>query len=262
MAAADQSGREPRLQRDRRFGARRVRGRRAGGGGRKPDQDRREQALRRDSRCGVALQQASEGRPDGAIEMAGDLMDAKIEAKTETKTKPRPQQKPGDVIDGLLFPFADYPGPSEAIEVAEGIFWLSTPVPFVGLKQVNLWLIRDGDGWTMVDCSYGGKIQRELIEAAWARLLGGRPVKQLIVTHFHPDHAGGSGWIAEKWGLRPRMTHAEWLTANLAVLNRNTDHVQNRGVFYRRHGLDEARLQRFLSGVVLYSDGVTLPKSR
>ncbi|MBX9844521.1 MAG: MBL fold metallo-hydrolase [Xanthobacteraceae bacterium] len=187
--------------------------------------------------------------------MAGDVMDAKAE------TKPRPQQKPGDVIDGLMFPFAEFPAAGETIEVADGIFWVSTPVPFVGLKQVNLWLLRDGDGWTMVDCSYGGTTQRELIETVWAKLLGGRPVKQLIVTHFHPDHAGGSGWIAEKWGLRPRMSHGEWLTANLAVMNKNTDHVESRGVFYRRHGLDEARVQRFLTGVVLYSDGVTLPKS-
>jgi glyoxylase-like metal-dependent hydrolase (beta-lactamase superfamily II) len=185
--------------------------------------------------------------------MAGDVMDA--------KTKPIPQQRPGDVIDGLMFPFADYPAAGETIEVADGIFWLSTPVPFVGLKQVNLWLLRDGDGWTMVDCSYGGATQRELIETVWGKLLGGRPIKQLVVTHFHPDHAGGSGWIAEKWGLRPRMSAGEWLTAKLAVLNRNTDHVESRGIFYRRHGLDEARIQRFLSGVVLYSDGVTLPQS-
>ena len=68
------------------------------------DQDRREQALRGNPRCGVALQQTSEGRPDGAIEMAGDVMDAK------TETKPRPQQKPGDIIDGLMFPFAEFPG--------------------------------------------------------------------------------------------------------------------------------------------------------
>ena len=49
------------------------------------------------------------------------------------------------VIDGLEFPFPDYPEQGSAIEVADGIFWVSTPVPFVGLKQVNLWLIRDGD---------------------------------------------------------------------------------------------------------------------
>ena len=58
-----------------------------------------------------------------------------------------------------MFPFADYPAAGEAIEVADGIFWVSTPVPFVGLKQVNLWLLRDGDGWTMIDCGYGGTTQ-------------------------------------------------------------------------------------------------------
>jgi len=182
--------------------------------------------------------------------VAGDLtMDAKIEIMSAVPA----------VIDGLEFPFPDFPAPGTATEVADGIFWVSTPVPFVGLKQVNLWLIRDGDGWTMIDCSYGGSTQRELIETVWARVLGGRPITRLIVTHFHPDHAGGSGWIASKWGLRPRMTQGEWLTANLAVMNRHTDHVQSRGAFYRRHGLDEGRVQRFLSGVVLYSDGVTLP---
>ena len=184
--------------------------------------------------------------------MAGDVtMDAQTKPRTEVPT----------IIDGLEFPFSDYPAPGSAIEVADGIFWISTPVPFVGLKQVNLWLLRGGDGWTMIDCSYGGSIQRELIETVWAKLLGDRPITQLIVTHFHPDHAGGSGWIAEKWGLRPRMSHIEWLTANLAVMNRNTDHVQSRGIFYRRHGLEETRVQHFLQGVVLYSDGVTLPKS-
>ena len=112
-------------------------------------------------------------------------------------------------------------------------------MPFVGLKQVNLWLLRDGDGWTMIDCSYGKPDARELIEAVWAKVLGGRPITQLIVTHFHPDHAGGSGWIAEKWGLRPRMSHGEWLTANLAVLNK-----QHRSRAVARHVLSPPRARR------------------
>src|SRR5690606_10098865 len=62
---------------------------------------------------------------------------------------------PPTVVDGLAFPFPDYPAPGMVTEVADGIFWISTPVPFVGLKQVNLWLLRDGDGWTQIDCGYG-----------------------------------------------------------------------------------------------------------
>ncbi|MSP45625.1 MAG: MBL fold metallo-hydrolase [Xanthobacteraceae bacterium] len=249
MAAADQSGRQSRVQRHRRFSARRVRRGRACGGRRQPDQDRREQALRRDSRRGHAFQQAPQGRPDGPVALAGDVMDAKTPATPAAAT----------VIDGLEFPFPDYPAPGMATEVAGGIFWISTPVPFVGLKQVNIWLLRDGDGWTMVDCGYIRDDVRAQIAGIWDNVLEGRPVTRLIVTHFHPDHIGNSAWICERWGLRPRMTQGEWLTANLAVMNRHTDHVQSRGTFYRRHGLDEARVQRFLDGVVLYSDGVKLP---
>ena len=171
----------------------------------------------------------------------------------------KPQQRESATVSGLTFPHADYPAPGTALEVADGIFWMSTPVPFVGLKQVNVWLLRDGDGWTMIDCGYGKPDVQKIIMAGWDQVLGGRPITRLIVTHFHPDHAGNSGWICSKWGLRPRMSHGEWLTANLAVLNRNTDHLQSRATFYLRHGLDDARVQRFIKGVVLYSDGVTLP---
>jgi glyoxylase-like metal-dependent hydrolase (beta-lactamase superfamily II) len=179
--------------------------------------------------------------------MASDVMDMK------SPTKPV-------LVAGLEMPFPDYPEPGAATEVADGIFWISTPVPFVGLKQVNLWLLRDGPGWTMIDCGYGKPDVREQLMSVWQSVLQSRPVTRLIVTHFHPDHAGNSGWIAEKWRLRPRMSHIEWLTANLAVLNKNTDHVQSRGVFYRRHGLDDTRAERFMAGVVLYSDGVALPR--
>jgi glyoxylase-like metal-dependent hydrolase (beta-lactamase superfamily II) len=163
------------------------------------------------------------------------------------------------LVDGLEFPFPDYPEPGAVTEVADGIFWISTPVPFVGLKQVNLWLLRDGDDWTMIDCGYGKPAVRENIVAVWDRVLGGRPITRLIVTHFHPDHAGNSGWICDKWRLRPRMTQGEWFTANLAILNQDTDAIKPRAAFYARHGLDPARVEHFLRGVLLYCDGVSLP---
>jgi glyoxylase-like metal-dependent hydrolase (beta-lactamase superfamily II) len=175
-------------------------------------------------------------------------MDAPTRPKRESAT-----------VSGLSFPHADYPPAGTALEVADGIFWISTPVPFVGLKQVNVWLVRDGDGFTMIDCGYGRDDVKQIVSAAWDQVLGGRPIRRLIVTHFHPDHAGNSGWICEKWGLRPRMTQGEWQTANLAILNRATDHLQSRATFYLRHGLDNARVESFIRGAVLYRDGVTLP---
>jgi glyoxylase-like metal-dependent hydrolase (beta-lactamase superfamily II) len=168
----------------------------------------------------------------------------------------------GLAADEIVFPFPDYPDSGAAIEVASGLFWISTPVPFVGLKQVNLWLLRDGDGWTMIDCGYGRRDVRDLIEQVWANVLGGRPVTRLIVTHNHPDHTGNARWICERWDeLRPLMSQAEWLLANLAAVDMDSDNIAQRAVFYRRHGLDDAGVAKFLAEVVPYKDGVQLPPS-
>ena len=159
----------------------------------------------------------------------------------------------------VSYPFVEYPPEREAIEVAPGILWLSTPLPFVGLRQINLWLLRDGDGWTMVDCGYGYDAARDAIEGTWQAALGGKRVTRLIVTHFHPDHAGNSGWISERWGLMPLMTQGEWFAANIALRDRREDTVAPRIAFYREHGLDEARIAMFADGTGLYSSGVKLP---
>jgi glyoxylase-like metal-dependent hydrolase (beta-lactamase superfamily II) len=162
------------------------------------------------------------------------------------------------VADEMTFPFPDYPAPGTATEVAEGIFWISTTVPFVALKQVNLWLLRDGPGWTMIDSGYGKPHIREQLMQTWAAILRGQPVTRLIVTHFHPDHAGNSGFIADHWNLRPLMTRGEWFTANLAHADKDTDAIKPREVFYRRHGLSEQQIAKFSDEVLLYKDGVVL----
>jgi 5-methylthioadenosine/S-adenosylhomocysteine deaminase len=71
MAAADQSGIEPRLQRHRRFRARRVRDGRTGGGRRPPHRGRRAKAVRRGAGGGRTVSQAPQIRNHGPVEMAG-----------------------------------------------------------------------------------------------------------------------------------------------------------------------------------------------
>ena len=40
------------------------------------------------------------------------------------------------------------------LQVAPGIRWLRMPLPFA-LDHINLWLIEEGDGWTLVDTGLG-----------------------------------------------------------------------------------------------------------
>jgi glyoxylase-like metal-dependent hydrolase (beta-lactamase superfamily II) len=150
------------------------------------------------------------------------------------------------------------PAPGSTIEVAPGIHWLSTPLPF-RLKAINLWLLEDGDGWTIVDCGYARDDVRAQWEQVWSGVLRGRPVRRLIVTHFHPDHAGNCAWICARWGLMPWMTQAEWLTANLALQEASSHDIEQRCRFYRAHGLDEDAQANFRSGLIRYASGVQLP---
>jgi len=167
-----------------------------------------------------------------------------------------------DMLSGraIEYPFPECPGAGATIEVMPGIHWISTPLPF-RLRSINLYLLEEDAGWTIVDCGYSREDVRAQWEQVFAGTLKGKPVTRLIVTHFHPDHAGNAAWLADRWDLRPWMTQAEWLSANLALRSSNTDSREQRHQFYIGHGLDEAHLERFLSGKFSYSQGVQLPSS-
>jgi glyoxylase-like metal-dependent hydrolase (beta-lactamase superfamily II) len=63
----------------------------------------------------------------------------------------------------------------------------------------------------------------------------------VIVTHYHPDHAGNAAWLCQRYGVELWMTQGEYLTAHAvrsSTAGYTTDAVL--GVF-RKNGLDEER---------------------
>ena len=59
----------------------------------------------------------------------------------------------------LNYPLGDaLPASGYAIEVAPGVRWVRMGLPFA-LNHVNLWLVDEGDGWTVID---GEKLRQEL----------------------------------------------------------------------------------------------------
>ena len=129
------------------------------------------------------------------------------------------------------------------------------PLPFA-LDHINLWLLADGDGWTIVDCGLSTQETRERWERLFATRLDGRIVNRLIVTHCHPDHIGLAAWLCEKFQLRPWMTYAEYVHAH-AVYHRigGTDYAALRAL-HERHGLDPIRLEGSRSHQDHYRRGV------
>ena len=143
----------------------------------------------------------------------------------------------------LEHPWAAPPASGEVIPVAPGIKWLRTPLPF-DLNHINLWLLEDGPGWTVVDTGVGLDDTRALWEQIFANHLDGRPVTRVIVTHFHPDHMGNAGWLTERWKAALWCAQAEWLYAQWAWRAREVADAAPRLAHYRRHGCGEDLLAR------------------
>jgi glyoxylase-like metal-dependent hydrolase (beta-lactamase superfamily II) len=143
----------------------------------------------------------------------------------------------------LDYPFPEVPAPGTTLEVAPGIHWLSMPLPFQ-LDHINLWLVEEREGWTVVDTGIGNARTRAL----WDEVLRGKQVRRVIVTHYHPDHAGNAAWLCQRFGAELWMTQGEYLTAH-AVRSGGAGYTADAvlGVF-RRNGLDETRAAAMAGG--------------
>jgi glyoxylase-like metal-dependent hydrolase (beta-lactamase superfamily II) len=153
-------------------------------------------------------------------------------------------------MSSLVYPFADVPAPGMAREVAAGVRWLSMPLPFQ-LDHINLWLLEDGDGTTIVDCGIANDETRALWERIFATL---GKVQRVILTHYHPDHAGNAAWLCERFGVEIWTTQGEYLTAHAVrerVAGYTTEAVLS---VFRRNGLDEARARGMSSGRNRYAE--------
>ena len=104
----------------------------------------------------------------------------------------------GSLTTPLHFPVAMPPGAGETLRIAPGVEWLRMPLPFA-LDHINLWLLEDGPGWTIVDAGYAMAETTARWEQIFAERLGGLPITRIITTHHHPDHIGLAGWLAERW---------------------------------------------------------------
>jgi glyoxylase-like metal-dependent hydrolase (beta-lactamase superfamily II) len=142
----------------------------------------------------------------------------------------------------VRYVFDDRPQTGATMRVANGVAWLRMPLPF-SLSHINLWLLEDGDSWTVVDTG----VHLEASEQVWQQtvdtVLGGKPISRVIATHLHPDHAGCAGWLCARFDATLWMARDEYRLFRLL-----TDHTQSSSddagdAFYTAAGFSTDALQ-------------------
>lgn len=143
---------------------------------------------------------------------------------------------------GLTYPLGRRgPQAGELVALADGIGWTRSPVPG-SLNHINLWVLDDDDGVALVDSGLNIPPAREGWEALFAGPLSGRSVTRLVATHFHPDHLGLSGWLADRFGVRLWMTRGEWLFARMLTADIRDAPPAEAFAYWRAAGWSEERI--------------------
>jgi glyoxylase-like metal-dependent hydrolase (beta-lactamase superfamily II) len=141
-----------------------------------------------------------------------------------------------------------------AVEVAPGVW----RIPTVGKDLVNSFALAQDDGSvTLVDCGLGRAPARIV---AGLKAIGRHPadVTRIVLTHAHPDHAGGAAEMSRRSGA-PVLVHGGdhgWATTGRVTGQSDTSTVLGKVVAR----LGAGRFEPFQPGPAL-TDGDVLPVS-
>ncbi len=144
----------------------------------------------------------------------------------------------------IHYPHETPPAKGTAREIADGILWIRLSMP-LGLDHVNVYALREPNGWTVIDTGLDTKLNRREWAAIIKDDLRGDPILRVVVTHHHPDHVGLAGWFMAQ-GAELLMTRTAWLTARMLTLDEEPTPSSEAVSFWRGAGMDEALLSKRL----------------
>jgi glyoxylase-like metal-dependent hydrolase (beta-lactamase superfamily II) len=145
---------------------------------------------------------------------------------------------------GLVYPCGEPTEPGTVKQVAEGVLWVRMPLPFA-LKWIDLWLIRDGEGWAIVDTGVATEETRLHWRTIFENHLQALPITRVLITHMHPDHVGLAGWLTRKFDAQLWMSRLEYLTCRTLVADTGRDAPDVAISFYRAAGWSEDALDTY-----------------
>ena len=159
-----------------------------------------------------------------------------------------------------VFPFATPPSDNEIVEIAPGVKWLRSPLP-LSLDHINCYLLKDGDGWCVVDTGMNSKPARDNWLGVVEQHCDNLPIKRVIVTHQHPDHVGLAGWLCASFRARLLMSEQEYLCSRVYLNYGQADSSWEVEEFFKRSAMSSHTLDGLTTSNNFYDSVSALPGS-
>lgn len=150
--------------------------------------------------------------------------------------------------DDLTFTVQRPPAYGELTDVLPGMFWVRLPMPTLP-NHVNCWLLDDGPGWSLVDCGLNTDDTFDIWDKLWRGLLRSRPLRKLVLTHAHLDHAGLAAFLVKEMKCTVRMPLAEWLSGWKTWHEREEQPDEQFAIFMKRNGATGDDVAQIMGGL-------------
>jgi glyoxylase-like metal-dependent hydrolase (beta-lactamase superfamily II) len=168
---------------------------------------------------------------------------------TSCTSRARCENGPADAVQAtdnpLRYPLGKQPESGQTVDIAPGVRWLRLPLPFQ-LDHINVWLLRDGAGWAVVDTGLFTNTTREVWRQVFDRQLDGLPLSRVLVTHLHPDHVGCAGWLAKQFQVELYMSRDEYQRCRALAADTGKPAPPAGIGFYRSAGFESEALERYV----------------
>ncbi|MFK7995321.1 MAG: MBL fold metallo-hydrolase [Granulosicoccus sp.] len=140
----------------------------------------------------------------------------------------------------MKFEFDSPPATAERRRICDGIQWFYRPLPFA-LDHVNCWLLGESDETVLVDTGVDNEATRNQWRSAFSK--GGQWPRQLLITHFHPDHTGLAGWFEQQGCSDFVGSEIEQDIAQTLWSGEDDDYSRFYESWYKENGLPEEVVQ-------------------
>ena len=156
----------------------------------------------------------------------------------------------------IHFPYPTPPAPGNVIKVSDGIYWARMSLPML-IDHVNVYILEGSRDLTIIDTG----LNFIACKSSWLEILKknfeNKPVKNVILTHHHPDHIGLLGWFHDNFDTKVYASRVSWLLARMLYLDKQTKPSKQAMDFWVQAGMDKTTFdKKCKSKPFNFSDGV------